>query len=71
MRIDAKDEMVVLGNNGLQSSLPKIVRGGLAYAPETQTLTGTFDKVRKKLALGGWGFDLGCLSSGSHVFPFA
>lgn len=57
MRIDAEEGMgmIVLGNSGLHSSLPKIIRGGLAYAPETQTLTGTFDKVRKKLAPGGAG----------------
>lgn len=43
MRIDAKEERIVLGSSGLQSSLPKIIRGGLSYAPETQTVTGTFD----------------------------
>ena len=46
MRIDAKEERIVLGTSGLQPSLPKILRGGLAYSPETQTVTGTFDKVR-------------------------
>lgn len=45
MRIDAKEEKVVLGSRGLYSSLPKVVRGGLAYSQETQTVTGTFDKV--------------------------
>eukprot|EP00904_Undaria_pinnatifida_P006929 jgi/Undpi1/3366/HiC_scaffold_15.g06739.m1 len=44
MRIDAKEEKVVLGSRGLCSSLPKVVRGGLAYSQETQTVTGTFDK---------------------------
>lgn len=43
---DTEDERLVLGSRGLASSLPVAVQGGLSYAPETRTVTGTFEKVR-------------------------
>lgn len=42
---DVAHERIVLGSRGLRSSLPKVVQGGLAYAPETNTAVGYFDKV--------------------------
>ena len=51
MRIDCSGERIVLGSIGLSSSLPKMVHGGLAYTPETQTVVGTFDKVLTVLAV--------------------
>lgn len=46
LRFDALDERIVLGSSGLTSSLPSVVNGGLAYSPETQTVMGTFSKVK-------------------------
>lgn len=45
VRFDSKDKRIVLGNRGIQSSLPKVVHGGLSYAQETQKVIATFEKV--------------------------
>ncbi|CAN0113720.1 unnamed protein product [Pylaiella littoralis] len=41
---DAEGERIVLGSRGLDFVPPMAVQGGLAYAPETQTVIGTFEK---------------------------
>ncbi|CAN0050482.1 unnamed protein product, partial [Hapterophycus canaliculatus] len=41
---DTEDERLILGSKGLASSLPVAVQGGLSYAPETRTVTGSFEK---------------------------
>ncbi|CAM9341448.1 unnamed protein product [Ectocarpus sp. 4 AP-2014] len=42
---DPEGEKITLGSSGLGSSLPVAMQGGLSYTPETQTVTGTFEKA--------------------------
>ncbi|CAM9511211.1 unnamed protein product [Ectocarpus sp. 8 AP-2014] len=42
---DPEGEKISLASSGLGSSLPAAMQGGLSYTPETQTVTGTFEKA--------------------------
>ncbi|CAB1110729.1 unnamed protein product [Ectocarpus sp. CCAP 1310/34] len=42
---DPEGEKITLGSSGFGSSLPAAMQGGLSYTPETQTVTGTFEKA--------------------------
>lgn len=45
---NVQDKKMVLGSSGLEADLPApaVQAGLLDYTPETQTVTGTFEKVR-------------------------
>lgn len=50
MRFDTLGNVFVLASQGLDASVPEILKGALAYSPSKQTVTGTFDKARRLVA---------------------
>lgn len=76
--LDVKDKKMVLGSSRLGPGAPASTASGvqaglLGYTPETQTITGTFEKVQpvtgtfEKVQLCGLYFELVSRSVGSTI----
>lgn len=44
LRFDTQSEELVMGTKGLDASVPEIMKADLAYWPDQQTVTGTFNQ---------------------------